>query len=99
MEAPRDLGGLGFGSFKFRNLGPLAKYWWRFSTELDPLWKRVVKSTNVIDTNIASITEFKKISMEALSYINKITQKFLWIEGIIQVGFRIKLGRGDNILF
>ncbi|XP_021995963.1 uncharacterized protein LOC110893153 [Helianthus annuus] len=40
--APEEYGGLGFGSLRDANLAMLAKWWWRFKTEKDGLWRRVV---------------------------------------------------------
>lgn len=31
MQIPKCMGGLGFGSFKLKNLGLLLKWWWRYS--------------------------------------------------------------------
>ena len=40
----KDLGGLGIGSLKALNLALLKKWWWRFRTENNSLWKEVVSS-------------------------------------------------------
>ncbi|KAM0028414.1 putative RNA-directed DNA polymerase [Helianthus debilis subsp. tardiflorus] len=40
--APIEYGGLGFGSLRDSNLAMLSKWWWRFKTEKDGLWRRVV---------------------------------------------------------
>ncbi|KAJ0845937.1 putative RNA-directed DNA polymerase [Helianthus annuus] len=40
--APVEYGGLGFGSIRDANLAMLAKWWWRFKTEKDSLWRRVI---------------------------------------------------------
>ncbi|KAJ0477029.1 putative RNA-directed DNA polymerase [Helianthus annuus] len=40
--APVEYGGLGFGSLRDANLAMLAKWWWRFKTEKDALWRQVV---------------------------------------------------------
>ncbi|MFS8018660.1 putative RNA-directed DNA polymerase [Helianthus anomalus] len=40
--APIEYGGLGFGSLRDANLAMLAKWWWRFKTDKDGLWRRVV---------------------------------------------------------
>ncbi|KAJ0501177.1 hypothetical protein HanHA300_Chr11g0397791 [Helianthus annuus] len=37
-----EYGGLGFGSLRDANLAMLAKWWWRFKTEKEALWRRVV---------------------------------------------------------
>ncbi|KAJ9557764.1 hypothetical protein OSB04_012378 [Centaurea solstitialis] len=40
----RDKGGLGIGSLRAQNIALLAKWWWRFKTEDDTLWKSVIVS-------------------------------------------------------
>nr|GEX50686.1 RNA-directed DNA polymerase, eukaryota [Tanacetum cinerariifolium] len=42
--ASRDLGGLGLGSFRAKNLGLLAKWQWRFLNENDAVWNKVISS-------------------------------------------------------
>ncbi|GKB38253.1 hypothetical protein Tco_0883195 [Tanacetum coccineum] len=42
--ASRDLGGLGLGSFRAKNLGLLAKWQWRFLNEKDAVWNKVISS-------------------------------------------------------
>ncbi|MFS7997684.1 putative RNA-directed DNA polymerase [Helianthus anomalus] len=42
VVAPIEYGGLGFGSLRDTNLAMLAKWWWRFMTEKDGLWRKVV---------------------------------------------------------
>ena len=42
--ADKRKGGLGVGSLKAMNLAMLTKWWWRFKTEKDGLWKKVIQS-------------------------------------------------------
>ncbi|PWA50139.1 RNA-directed DNA polymerase, eukaryota, Reverse transcriptase zinc-binding domain protein [Artemisia annua] len=39
-----SMGGLGIGSLSASNLGLLGKWWWRFHTEPDALWRQVISS-------------------------------------------------------
>lgn len=48
VELPKSAGGLGVGCLLFRNLALLFKWWWRFSEEMNFLWKRVVCSVHDI---------------------------------------------------
>lgn len=61
LEALKDLGGMGFGNLIFKNLGLLTKWWLRFSIEVEPLWKRMVKTTNEIRSSISSWDEFSQV--------------------------------------
>ncbi|XP_071740252.1 uncharacterized protein [Rutidosis leptorrhynchoides] len=42
-------GGLNFGSLECKNLALLGKWWWRFKTETDCLWTKIIKSIYGID--------------------------------------------------
>lgn len=42
MEAPKELGGLGIGFIRMKNLGLLLKWWWRLCGEDEALWKKVL---------------------------------------------------------
>ncbi|XP_016170077.1 uncharacterized protein LOC107612834 [Arachis ipaensis] len=46
IQAPKKLGGLGVGDAMIHNTALLFKWWWRFSKEDCPLWKKVVCSCN-----------------------------------------------------
>ncbi|XP_072087324.1 uncharacterized protein [Arachis hypogaea] len=49
VQAPKKAGGLGVGDAVVRNAALLFKWWWRFSKEECPLWKKVVCSCNNLD--------------------------------------------------
>ncbi|XP_016199040.1 uncharacterized protein LOC107640007 [Arachis ipaensis] len=51
VQAPKRLGGLGIGDAMLRNTALLFKWWWRFSKEECPLWKKVVCSCNNLSPN------------------------------------------------
>ncbi|XP_071704165.1 uncharacterized protein [Rutidosis leptorrhynchoides] len=42
--SPYGAGGLNIGSLKSKNLALLRKWWWRFKTETDSLWVKVIHS-------------------------------------------------------
>ncbi|PWA99424.1 RNA-directed DNA polymerase, eukaryota, Reverse transcriptase zinc-binding domain protein [Artemisia annua] len=44
IMADCSMGGLGIGSLSTSNLGLLGKWWWRFHTEPDALWRQVISS-------------------------------------------------------
>ncbi|XP_072076459.1 uncharacterized protein [Arachis hypogaea] len=51
VQTPKKLGGLGVGNAMVRNTALLFKWWWRFSKEECPLWKKVVCSCNNLSPN------------------------------------------------
>ncbi|XP_071688814.1 uncharacterized protein [Rutidosis leptorrhynchoides] len=47
-------GGLNIGSLKAKNLALLGKWWWKFKTETDCLWSKVIRSIYGIDGCLGS---------------------------------------------
>ncbi|KAJ0805669.1 putative RNA-directed DNA polymerase [Helianthus annuus] len=68
VVAPLDYGGLGFGTLRDANLAMLAKWWWRFKTDRNGLWRKVVwsihnssRSWNPIPTKVSIAGPWKQI--------------------------------------
>nr|XP_025635827.1 uncharacterized protein LOC112729904 [Arachis hypogaea]XP_025636565.1 uncharacterized protein LOC112730719 [Arachis hypogaea] len=57
VQAPKRLGGLGIGDAMIRNTALLFKWWWRFSKEECPLWKKVVCSCNNLNPTVPLSTQ------------------------------------------
>ncbi|XP_071694498.1 uncharacterized protein [Rutidosis leptorrhynchoides] len=51
---PYGLGGLNVGSLKGKNLALLDKWWWRFKTETNCLWFKIIRSIHGIDSGLRS---------------------------------------------
>ncbi|KAL8265324.1 hypothetical protein R6Q59_023454 [Mikania micrantha] len=47
VTLPKKYGGLGVGNLKDMNLALLAKWWWRYKTEPEKLWRRVIDAIHV----------------------------------------------------
>ena len=47
--AEKEEGGLGIGSLQGQNLALLSRWWWRFKTEQNFLWKKVITSLHGAD--------------------------------------------------
>ncbi|KAJ0755575.1 putative RNA-directed DNA polymerase [Helianthus annuus] len=96
--APVEYGGLGFGSLMDANLAMLAKWWWRFKTQDNGLWRRVIwaihhnsRSWSAIPAKISIPGQWKQI-------IN--IQHHLTRKGIdLQKEIRVSVGNGSNTLF
>ncbi|QHO11778.1 ADP-ribosylation factor GTPase-activating protein [Arachis hypogaea] len=52
VQAPKKVGGLGVGDAVIRNTALLFKWWWRFSKEECPLWKKVICSCYDLNPNV-----------------------------------------------
>nr|XP_029145814.1 uncharacterized protein LOC114924701 [Arachis hypogaea] len=52
VQAPKKFGGLGVGDAMLRNTALLFKWWWHFSKEDCPLWKKVVCACNNLNPDV-----------------------------------------------
>ncbi|QHO20170.1 Putative ribonuclease H protein [Arachis hypogaea] len=57
VQAPKKVGGLGVGDAVLRNTALLFKWWWRFSKEDCPLWKKIVCSCNKLNPDVMLATQ------------------------------------------
>ncbi|XP_052114148.1 uncharacterized protein LOC127745457 [Arachis duranensis] len=57
VQAPKKLGGLGVGYAVVHNAALLFKWWWRFSKEECPLWKKIVCSCYNLNPNLLLSTQ------------------------------------------
>ena len=89
-----DNGGLGIGSLRTHNLALLAKWWWRFKTEEDLLWKKVVTA---IHGPSGKLGESSKVGVWAR--IANLNKDFENANFPLNTLFSRKLGNGDKTLF
>ncbi|KAF5790976.1 putative RNA-directed DNA polymerase [Helianthus annuus] len=96
--APIEYGGLGFGSLRDSNLAMLAKWWWRFKTEKEGLWRRVIwaihhntRSWNDISVKVSVAGPWKQIY--------SIRQPLLLANIDLSRAFSAVVGNGRNTFF
>lgn len=96
LEAPRELGDLGFKNIKIKiqNLGLLAKWWWRYSKDQGSLWKNVVKTAHGIHSNFCSHQEFNRVQSGPLKDSLKAARSWPYMENLLQSSFYVKVGNG-----
>lgn len=87
LEAPISFGGLGLGNLKIKNLGLLFKWWWKFLLEDEQLWKKVVKSTHDIKTNIPSKTVFARVKSGPFRDLISSLSRKSWCNDLINAYF------------
>ncbi|XP_071727970.1 uncharacterized protein [Rutidosis leptorrhynchoides] len=63
---PYGRGGLNIGSFKSKNLALLAKWWWRFKTETNCLWSKIIRSIYGIDSGLRSGDGLARLSTSGI---------------------------------
>lgn len=96
MEAPKALGGLGFGNIKMMNLGLLSKWWWKFSTQSNPLWKQVVMSISGSYSHFCSLSQFP---IGPWIEVAKGCSTLAWFNDIISCSFTVQVGNKARTLF
>lgn len=90
---------MGIGNLKIKNLVLLYKWWWKFSTENNRLWQRVVKSTNQISTLEPSCDSQKEVISHTLKAPVNACKEFPWLKVVLENGVKKQLGNGDTIKF
>ncbi|KAJ0511624.1 putative RNA-directed DNA polymerase [Helianthus annuus] len=108
--APIEYGGLGFGSLRDANLSLLAKWWWRFTTEKDNLWRRVIwsihhnnRSWAPIPVKVSVAGPWKQIVgiRDYLSQVGINLSESIWsrVSGGSKTAFWLDFWIGDNPLY
>ena len=99
IQLLKEIGGLGVGDILLKNAAFLYKWWWRFATEEDPLWKRVVSSCynlNEGDSFPAQIQKSQNKGGGPWSMICNIGRVNNDVEKIILNGMQMMVGNGQQ---
>ncbi|KAJ0442970.1 putative RNA-directed DNA polymerase [Helianthus annuus] len=98
VMAPKELGGAGLGSLKDANLAMMAKWWWRFKTDPESLWRKVIwsihhseRSWNMIPGRMSITGPWKQVF--------KISKDFEKVGINLIECFRAIPGAGDSVSF
>lgn len=60
IQKPKSHGGLGIDDLIIKNAGLLFKWWWQFSEDGNPLWKRAICSIHKLDPALPIINQQEK---------------------------------------
>ncbi|XP_058185636.1 uncharacterized protein LOC131302861 [Rhododendron vialii] len=94
----KENGGLGVKNLLIQNLSLLAKWWWRFNSEPDSLWVKVIRGKYNLDHNCwlpRMPTTGKATNLwRDICNIGEVSS---CIGSIIQEGFRIQLSSCDSL--
>ena len=96
---PFNVGGLNIGGLKELNWGLIGKWWWRFHTECDALWRRVIVSIFGNDGGLGVDVSRRSGSRSVWSNIVKIGKILDDKRLRFWDSFGKKLGNGENIKF
>lgn len=99
VELLGEIGGLAIGNILHRNLALLFKWWWRFSTESNPLWKRIIKSVHKILDFKAQADIFKNCKNGLWGQFRMIVNKWGEVTKVVEDGLAHKLGDGRSLHF
>ncbi|GKB69283.1 putative RNA-directed DNA polymerase, eukaryota, reverse transcriptase zinc-binding domain protein [Tanacetum coccineum] len=95
---PCDRGGLGIGSLRTCNQAMLAKWWWRFQTENQALWCKVIRSIHGPTGGLHNNTSLKS-NLGPWYHIMKLKDDLLGLGINLPSLFKKKLGNGQKISF
>ncbi|XP_057739856.1 uncharacterized protein LOC130956947 [Arachis stenosperma] len=99
VQAPKKLGGLGVGDALIRNAALLFKWWWRFSKEDCPLWKKIVCSCNQLDPTVMLSNQPVRPRGGPWKDICQLNIKDQQARDMMIRGLLMEVGNGRNIRF
>ena len=99
IQLPKEVRGLGVGDLIIKNVALLFKWWWRFSLEDQPLWKKIVSSSNDIDTDKPLWKQKGDNKGGTWSSICSIWRINKEVEDIVTNGLWVLVRDGRNTLF
>ncbi|XP_016206405.1 uncharacterized protein LOC107646756 [Arachis ipaensis] len=94
IQTPKKLGGLGVGDTMVRNTALLFKWWWRFSKEDCPLWKKVVCSCNNLNPSQLLSTQALPAKVDPWNDICNLQIKKQIVRQKMIDGLAVKVGDG-----
>ncbi|XP_072066858.1 uncharacterized protein [Arachis hypogaea] len=99
VQAPKKFGGLGVGDAMLRNTALLFKWWWRFSKEDCPLWKKVVCACNNLNPDVLLSSQILPIKGGPWKDICQIQFTSQQIRQKIITGLAMEVGDGRGTRF
>ncbi|QHO17517.1 Putative ribonuclease H protein [Arachis hypogaea] len=99
VQAPKKVGGLGVGDAMLRNTALLFKWWWRFSKEDCPLWKKIVCSCNKLNPNVMLATQPLQVKGGPWRDICQLNIKEPRIRDKMVSGLAMEIGNGMQTRF
>lgn len=99
IQLPKEYGGLGIGDLLVKNAALLFKWWGRFYSEENSMWKKIVASCNDIDRAYPLWMNKNKNSGSAWSSICNIWKINNKVEKIVKIGICMLVGNGKSTLF
>ncbi|XP_025636059.1 uncharacterized protein [Arachis hypogaea] len=99
VQAPKKEGGLGVGDAVIRNSALLFKWWWRFSKEECPLWKKVVCSCYDLKPNMMLSSQQMPTKGGPWKDICQLQLKDSNVRDKLITGLSMEVGDGRRTLF
>lgn len=95
---PKELGGLGVRDLVVKNTMMLFIWWWRFSEENIPLWKRVVCSCNRLKMDRTIWEQLDRMKGGPWANICSIWKANKEVKKVVKSGIWIAFGNGEHTL-
>lgn len=99
ITKPKEMEGLGVGDMVVKNVAMLFKWWWRFTKEESPLWKRTICSIYNINMQNNTPNELRRRGEGPRKTITSIDKWGNEIKEVIDQEIRMRLGNGRKMKF
>ncbi|XP_020967701.1 uncharacterized protein LOC107616438 [Arachis ipaensis] len=99
VQASKKAGDLGVGDAVLRNTALLFKWWWRFSKEDFPLWKKIVCSCNRLNLHVMLANQNLPVKGGPWKDICQLNVKEQRVKEKMISGLAMEVGNGRRTLF
>lgn len=83
IKAPLIMGGLSFGNINMKNLGLLMKWWVSYANPGDHLWKRIIKSSYEMNSQLCPFSTHFLEHCEPMKGIMEYKDNMIWFNDFI----------------
>jgi len=101
VQQRKDRGGLGVGDIEFKNDALLLKWWWRYATEDNVMWKKVIKSVHSEGQALLPLCPQRKVQGQGIwNSLKRMMQDHQLIAPqLFRQNLKLVLGNGQRVRF
>ena len=86
VQRSKDVGGLEVGNLEMKNAALLSKWWWKYSGDDCPLWKKVICSVHGFHSNIPINAQHSKLGGSVWTQIYNFPKANSEVANVINLG-------------
>ena len=101
VQQSKEKGGLGVGDIEVKNVALLLKWWWKFATAEDQMWKRVINAIHNEGQALLPLCTTRKRSGSGLwqSLKNLVQDQRVTASQVFWQNLKLMVGNGNKVRF